>query len=174
MAVNVSQWRMEIGNFNNSISNSLCDYAFYLSKSLMVIACLFYAVLFKHIVNWILALAIFNAFFRTKVNIINTYLGRILYWNILSSLMSNIWHWKCLLRLSVDIELNSGPKPNSCKSFSICHWNLNSITSHNFIKVSLLTVYNSIHKFDIICLSETYLNSETLSNNENWNIPGYI
>ena len=173
MPVNVSQWRMEIGNFNNSISNSLCDYVFYLSKSLMVIAYLLYAVLFKYIVNWTLVLAIFNAFFSTKVNIINIYLGRILYWNILSSFMLNIWYCKCLLRLSGDIELNPGPKPNSCKSFSICHWNLNSITSHNFIKVSLLTAYNSIHKFDIICLSETYLNSETLSNNENLNIPGY-
>ena len=135
---------------------------FYLSKSLTVIANLLYAVLFKHIVNCTLLLAIFNAFFRMKVKIINNYLGRILYWNILSSFMSNIWYCKCLLRLSGDIELNPGPKPNSCKIFSICHWNLNSITSHNFIKVSVLTAYNSIHKFDIICLSETYLNSETL------------
>ena len=85
--------------------------------------------------------------------------------------MSNIWYCKCLLQLSGDIELNPGP--NSCKSFVICHWNLNSITSHNFIKVSLLTAYNSINKFDIILLSETYLNSETLSNDENLNIPGY-
>ena len=142
-------------------------------KSLMVIAYLLYAVLFKHIVNWTPVLAIFNAFFRTKVNIINTYLGRIFYWSILSSFMLNIRYCKCLLLLSGDIELNPGPKPNSCKSFSICHWNLNSITSHNFIKVSLITTYNSIHKFDIICLFETYLNSETLSNDENLNIPGY-
>ena len=173
MPVNVSQWRMEIGISNNSISNSLFHYVFYLSKSLMVLAYLLYAVFLKHIVNWTLVLAIFNAFFRTKVNIINIYLGRILYWNILSSFMLNIWYCKFLLRLSGYIELNRGPKPNSCKSFSICHWNLNSITSHNFIKVLLLTAYNSIHKFDIICLSETYLNSETLSNNENLNILGY-
>ena len=172
MPVNASQWRMEIGNFNNSISNSLCDCVFYLSKSLMVIAYLLYAVLFKHIVNLTFVLAIFNAFFRTKNNII-IYLGRILYWNILSSFVSNIWYCKCLLQLSGDIELNPGPKPNSCKSFTICHWNLNSITFHNFIKVSLLTAYNSIHKFDIICLSETYLNSETLSNDENLDITDY-
>ena len=148
MPVNVSQWRMEIGNFINSISNSLCDYAFYLSKSLMVVY-LLYAVLFKDIVNWTLVLATFNTFFR-KVNIINIYLGHNLHWNILSSFMSNLWFFKCLLQLSGDIELNPGSKPNSCKSFLICHWNLNSITSHNFIKVSLLTAYNSINKFDII------------------------
>ena len=113
------------------------------------------------------------AVFRKKVNNINIYLGPIIYWNILSSFMSNIWYCKCLLQLSGDIELKPGPKPNSSKSFSICHWNLNSITSHNFIKVSLLTAYNSIHKFDIICLSEMYLNSKTLSNDENLNVPGY-
>ena len=105
----------------------------------------------------------FNAFFRAKVNIINIYLGRILYWNILSSFMPSIWYCKCLLQLSSDIELNSGPKPISCKSFSICHWNLNSITSHNFIKVSLLTAYKSILKFDI----------PKFRNDENLNIPGY-
>ena len=87
--------------------------------------------------------------------------------------MSNIWYCKCLLQLSGDIDFNPGLKPNYWKSFSICHWKLNSITSHNFIKVSHLMAYNSIHKFDIICLSEMYLNSETLSNDENLNIPGY-
>ena len=83
------------------------------------------------------------------------------------------WYCKFLLQLSGDIELNPDPKPNSWKSFSICHWNLNSITTHNFIKVSLFAAYNSIHKLGIICFSETYLNLETLSNNENLNIPGY-
>ena len=63
-----------------------------------------------------------------------------------------------LIRLSGDIELNPGPKPSSFKCFSICHWNLNSITSHDFLKVKLLTAYNVIHKFDIICISESYLN----------------
>ena len=38
-----------------------------------------------------------------------------------------------------DVELNPGPKNrNSCYNFSICHWNLNSITAHNFAKVNLL------------------------------------
>ena len=108
---------------------------------------LLYAVLFKHIVNWTLVVATFKGFFREKVNI-NIYLGRILYWNILCSFMPNLWFYKCLLQLlSGDIEFNPGPRPNSCKSLLIFYWNLNSITSHNFINVSLLTAYNSIHKF---------------------------
>ena len=39
-----------------------------------------------------------------------------------------------------------------------------------FTKVSLLSAYSSVHKFDIICLSETYLNSETPSDDKNLEI----
>ena len=31
--------------------------------------------------------------------------------------------------------------------------------AHNFSKMNLLEVYNSIHSFDIICLSGTFLDS---------------
>ena len=77
------------------------------------------------------------------------------------------------IRLCGDIELNPGPKPSSFKFFSICHWNLNSITSHDFLIVKLLTAYNVMHKLDIICISESCLNSDTSSNDDNLNIPGY-
>ena len=78
-----------------------------------------------------------------------------------------------LIRLSGSIELNPGPKPSSFKFFSICHWNLNSITSHDFLRVKLLTAYNVMHKFEIICLSESYHYSDTSSNVDNLNIPAY-
>ena len=42
-----------------------------------------------------------------------------------------------------------------------------------FTKVSLLSEYIYVHKFDIICLSEIYRNSETPSDDENLEIPGY-
>ena len=42
-----------------------------------------------------------------------------------------------------------------------------------FTKVSLLLAYISVHKFDIICLSETYLNSQIPSVDKNLEIPGY-
>ena len=77
--------------------------------------------------------------------------------------------------MSGDVEVNPGPKRNSCQSqsFSICHWNLNSLIAHSFTKVSLLTSYLSVNKFDIVCLSETFLNSEILTDDENLQIPGY-
>ena len=78
-----------------------------------------------------------------------------------------------LFILCRDIGSSPGPRPNSDQSFLIFHWNLNSIVAHNFSKISLLTAYNAIHNYDMICLSETYLNYDTLSDNENLKILGY-
>ena len=66
--------------------------------------------------------------------------------------------------------MNQDPKPISEQSFAICQWNLNSISAHNFTKISLLTAYVLVHNFDIICLSETYLNSETSTDDKNLEI----
>ena len=85
----------------------------------------------------------------------------------------DIWVCSNLITLSGNIEKNPGPKPSSCAKFSICHWNLNSISAHNFIKISLLRAYVSTHNFDILCLSETYLDSNISSNDNNLTIPGY-
>ena len=79
-----------------------------------------------------------------------------------------------LLELSGDKEFNPGPNPGSSQSFSICHWNLNSMSAHNYSKIPLLSAYISIHDCDIICLSETYLTSTTDINDGNLKVPGYI
>ena len=76
-----------------------------------------------------------------------------------------------MITLSGDVELNPGPKREATQTLSICHWNLNSIYAHNFAKLSLLRAYMSIHKFDIIYLSETYLDSST--DDESLEISGY-
>ena len=83
-------------------------------------------------------------------------------WTLFSTPLScNLirWLYILLITLSGDVELNPGPKRNAVQTFSICHWNLNSICAHNFAKLSLLRAYVSVHKFDIIFLSETYLDS---------------
>ena len=71
--------------------------------------------------------------------------------------------FKLLLILCGDVEVNPGP--GQWTSLSFCHWNLNSISAHDFVKVSLLEAYNAIHKFDIIYLSETFLNKLVRANN---------
>ena len=83
------------------------------------------------------------------------------------------WFRPFLILLIGDIETNPGPKPVSGQSFSICHWNLNSISAHNYTKISLLTAYVLVHNFDIICLSEIYLNFKTSTDDQNLEIPGY-
>ena len=69
--------------------------------------------------------------------------------------------------------MNPGPKVIFKQSFSICHWNLNSMTTHNYNKILLLKVYLAVYKFDIVCLSETYFDSKTLPDDDNLDISGY-
>ena len=40
-----------------------------------------------------------------------------------------------------------------------CHWNLNGILSRNKIKIPLMKAYNTVFHYDIIALSETFLNN---------------
>ena len=84
-----------------------------------------------------------------------------------------IWLYSILVKLSGDVEENPGPKPKPCQSFSICHWNVNSVSAHNFSKVSLLRAYIPVHKFDVICISETFPNSDTGFDDDNLKIEGY-
>ena len=85
----------------------------------------------------------------------------------------HVWLYFITIQLSGDIEENTGPQSKPCNSLFICHWNLNCIPTHNFIKLSLLRAYISIDKFDITCLSETYLDSSISSNDGNLEEPGY-
>ena len=64
-------------------------------------------------------------------------------------------------------------KPISCKSLSICYWNFSSISAHNFIKLSLLRPYIAIDKFDVVCLSETYLSASISNDDDSLEVPGY-
>ena len=43
----------------------------------------------------------------------------------------------------------------------------------NFLKLSLLQEYTTAHKFDIICISETYLDLPILFDDNVLQIPGY-
>ena len=62
-----------------------------------------------------------------------------------------------VLLISGDIETNPGPKILSAIKF--CHWNLNRLPAQDFVKVALIEAFIPTHNFDIICLSETFLDS---------------
>ena len=38
----------------------------------------------------------------------------------------------------MNFETNPGPESKRCQEFSVCHWNLNSIATHSFIKISFI------------------------------------
>ena len=81
------------------------------------------------------------------------------------------WMFLLLLICGGDIELNTGPRKNNTSyNFSFCHRSLNSIAAHNFSKLSLLEAFNLEHKFDMICLSETFLGSSIPTNDERLNM----
>ena len=84
----------------------------------------------------------------------------------------SLWFSSFIL-LREDFKTSPGPISSSEQCFLICHWNLNDIAAHNYTKLSLLSAYNLLHSFDIICLSETYLNSETPPNDIRLELPGY-
>ena len=68
--------------------------------------------------------------------------------------------------LSGDVETNPGPQSKRC------HWNLNGIATHSFIKVSLLEAYITIYNYDVIFLSEIRLDSSIPPDDNNLEIPG--
>ena len=71
------------------------------------------------------------------------------------------------------VEINPGPRHDSGEFFSICHWNLNSVFGYNYTKLSSLKAFTAAHKFDIICLSEAYLDSSVAPDDDNLEISGY-
>ena len=72
-----------------------------------------------------------------------------------------------------DIELNPGPPKNYHSCFSCCHWNVNSLATDNYFKVVTLKAYNSIYKYDFICISETFVDPSLESDDKNLKLEGY-
>ena len=59
------------------------------------------------------------------------------------------------------------------KSSIRCHWNLNGLAAHNFSKVSLLQAISVSKNYNLICLSETFLDLSIDSSDERITIEGY-
>ena len=64
-----------------------------------------------------------------------------------------------VLLMDGDIESNPGPKTKTKnpKFFSCCRWNVDRVLAHN--KLSMLEAYNIAHKYNLLCISESYLDS---------------
>ena len=68
------------------------------------------------------------------------------------NLLYSQWVISTFILLSGDVELNPGPE-----TLKFCCWNLNSISAHDFLRVSLIEAYNSIYNYDLIGIAETHL-----------------
>ena len=80
--------------------------------------------------------------------------------------------YQILLLLHGDVETNPGPN-KKYKPFTCCHWNVNSLAAHNMVKLSSIAAYNTIHKYDFISISETYLDSSVHTDDRDILINGY-
>ena len=76
------------------------------------------------------------------------------------------------LRLEI-LNYPLDPPKNPHSYFSCCHWNVNSLATDNYSKVVALKAYNSIYKYDFICISETFLDSSFESDDKNLMLEGY-
>ena len=170
MPVSLAQWSGEIGAFyNNTQTFSKISILFVTFTFIWVHICRLDLIkLLLLIISLILNRIMFFHFKKCrKINRkIGVYLFTTIYL-IISNLLEYLWVGSRIMSLSGDIEINPCLKLNALNQcFSICHWNLNSISAHVFTKVYLLLAYISTHKFDIICFSETYLNSEIPSDDD--------
>ena len=71
-----------------------------------------------------------------------------------------------------DVESDQGPSKKH-RPLACCRWNVNSLTAHKMIKKSLIEAYNSNHKYDFICISETYLDSSASDDDKELAMEGY-
>ena len=64
----------------------------------------------------------------------------------------------CFLHCHGDIELNPGPKKLKQNTFPICHWNLNSITAHNFSKLTQFwRIFQLTNMISYVCLKRNLI-----------------
>ena len=175
MSVSVDQWMMEIKNFNNRIAFNLLFCTFHLNnfyKFFPVLCFLFVVIVFVLHRKCLINLLKFSPKHQLRKRRFEFHhkLLSCLYLAISSNYIT--WFITIIL-LSCDIEISPGPKASSRECFSIYHWNLNSTSAQSYTKVSLLTAYNLIQNFYIICVLETFLNPETSPNDPNLEISGY-
>ena len=82
------------------------------------------------------------------------------------------FNWESMSLLeSGDIETNPGLRRSSLIIF--CHWNLNGLAAHDFLKVLLIEAFITIHNIDIICLSGIFVVSSIYISDTRININGY-
>ena len=90
-------------------------------------------------------------------------------WNLNPSLLGFVYihSFRFLLILSGSVERNPGP-PRASKNMNgrirFAHWNVNSLLARNGDKIRQIEALQSVEKFDVFGLSETWLNDSVPTN----------
>ena len=137
MPIEIPQWRRQIGIFNSRSSFlnatiSICSSIRGLLKLFLIFH--FHIIFLIIIVLHLLLCGVLNLTSLIK-SFICIYKFHILSWFLLTNYLFHFRICELQVILCRDVELNPGLKPNSGQNFSICHWNLNSISVHNFSKI---------------------------------------
>ena len=140
MPVNLNEYKGTVGMFNNC-ENIYCNSGnIYYNKSLRIYSSfILFRVISICVVYWFsltVCLMSSSSFLLTvKFRISYT---TILYFSIALTYVNHFWLYNIFMKLCSDVEENAEPKPSSNQIFSICQWNLNSISAHNSFKLSLI------------------------------------
>ena len=78
---------------------------------------------------------------------------KLLITNIIAGSFFCIKHFEFLF-LCGGVELNPGD------NFTFMQWNCNSLRAHDYTRLSLIQAYNSIHKLNLIAITETALDNK--------------
>ena len=173
MPVNLNQYRVTVGIFNDHNSAQCNSYnieynQLFRNCSSFTLVSVIFIYLFYLFTLIVYLESSLSYIVKVRSHTICGYLHIILHVSLIFLYVNHFWFFKIVLKVSGDVEENPGPKPSSSQSFSLCHWNLNSISAYNYIE--FLRAYVSTHKFAVICISETYLNSDTSTVDRNRNI----
>ena len=72
-----------------------------------------------------------------------------------------------------DIESNQEPTNEQIiNNLSCCHWNFNSLQTHNLAKISKIEACNSLFNHDFICISKTYFHSSVIEGDRRFQLNG--
>ena len=119
MPIDIFQWRRQIGNFNNRSSFSRCTIFLDFSiMSLFKLLIKFLCCIMSIVLIPLLRILTVITFCKSVICI---YSRHISYFSLFANYLCQLWLCKLHINLSWDIELNPGPKSNSCENFSICH-----------------------------------------------------
>ena len=142
MPVNLNQYRVTVGVLNNR-NSAQCNFynigynqSFQNCSYFILVSVIFICLLYLFTLIVYLESSL-SYTVRVKSRTICGFLHILLHIILIFLYVNHFWFFKIAVKLSGDVEVNTGPKPSSSQSFSICHCNLNSISAHNYMKLSL-------------------------------------